>query len=658
MSESRFRTCKYATEAEERRGIGAPERVPCCRHGEVGLGLEPASALSGWASTFDDEHTLSRMAYKLPSVERCASCPHYAPKSDAATVETPTPAPVETPEPEERIAPEPEPEPTPEPIDAARKPVSPPQPVDAVTEPAPVETVDHGPKRAEAPAKPEPSLVQATGQIGKVTGEYGCAVYGDEIRYDPENYYGRVDRGAEVELVNPCVHMSEFGCEIILVRIRSNRWDSEIGRIGWIQLEATDFSGLPMVPKPDYEPPVAYALRAEAGIEGEVADDDTGASALYADAACYVVDDNFDYLDNGARLQLVDPRIRRDYFGLEVVHVRILSDPDDSVQAGRVGWMRLEDTSFRERKPDGAPSSAGVRSALEPQAKAGDRGVVTTPFGSGFYGTEVRYTPEAYIGRVAKGAELELMEPLIYKNQFGLDIVKVKVISSEYEQEIGFIGWVSLGETDFAGLARAPKPSYSARVLAEMSVEPGTVGTIATESAAMIYDDASCYEDGPFYGEGTRVRLVERMIHLDLFGLQVIQVEVVSNPKGDYGVGRVGWVRLEHVSFATPRPARTPRPIPHIVFDDDTEQPRTGKSCFIATAACGDPDAWEVARLRSFRDRVLLHTAPGRRFVNAYYRLSPPLARFIGTHAALRALVRRTVIRPLVLIVESLHPPS
>jgi hypothetical protein len=70
-------------------------------------------------------------------------------------------------------------------------------------------------------------------------------------------------------------------------------------------------------------------------------------------------------------------------------------------------------------------------------------------------------------------------------------------------------------------------------------------------------------------------------------------------------------------------------------------------ACFIATAACGDVDAWEVVALREFRDRVLAPTAIGRFLVETYYRLSPPLAAFISRRPPLRAAARTALIRPL-----------
>ncbi len=70
-------------------------------------------------------------------------------------------------------------------------------------------------------------------------------------------------------------------------------------------------------------------------------------------------------------------------------------------------------------------------------------------------------------------------------------------------------------------------------------------------------------------------------------------------------------------------------------------------NCFIATAAYGSYDDFDVWVLRQFRDRVLLVSGPGRWFVRTYYRLSPPLAHFIAGHGALRAVVRG-MLKPFV----------
>ncbi|MHC4609961.1 MAG: FG-GAP repeat domain-containing protein [Planctomycetota bacterium] len=62
--------------------------------------------------------------------------------------------------------------------------------------------------------------------------------------------------------------------------------------------------------------------------------------------------------------------------------------------------------------------------------------------------------------------------------------------------------------------------------------------------------------------------------------------------------------------------------------------------CFIATAAYGSPMADEVAALRSFRDKYLLTNRAGCALVRAYYRHSPPFARFLASRGPLRAAVR------------------
>ena len=62
--------------------------------------------------------------------------------------------------------------------------------------------------------------------------------------------------------------------------------------------------------------------------------------------------------------------------------------------------------------------------------------------------------------------------------------------------------------------------------------------------------------------------------------------------------------------------------------------------CFIATAAFGSPLADEVEILQSFRDRFLIQNVLGRKFVNCYYRLSPPVADFIKAKPLVKFIIR------------------
>lgn len=74
-----------------------------------------------------------------------------------------------------------------------------------------------------------------------------------------------------------------------------------------------------------------------------------------------------------------------------------------------------------------------------------------------------------------------------------------------------------------------------------------------------------------------------------------------------------------------------------------------GGGCLIATAAYGTPLASELGVLRDIRDRYLLRSAAGIAFVDAYYRLSPPIADSVALHAELGAVIRFLLVPILVL---------
>jgi len=87
-------------------------------------------------------------------------------------------------------------------------------------------------------------------------------------------------------------------------------------------------------------------------------------------------------------------------------------------------------------------------------------------------------------------------------------------------------------------------------------------------------------------------------------------------------------------------------------FDEIGLYPPMGGFCFIATAAYGTETASQLDILRDFRDRVLLENALGSRFVEAYYKVSPPLADFIAKNDFLRAVVREVLLDPVVNILQ------
>jgi len=78
-----------------------------------------------------------------------------------------------------------------------------------------------------------------------------------------------------------------------------------------------------------------------------------------------------------------------------------------------------------------------------------------------------------------------------------------------------------------------------------------------------------------------------------------------------------------------------------------------GGGCFIATAAYGSDAEKDVVVLRQFRDEVLLTNPAGRKFVEIYYKYSPPIADVIRENEYLKAIVRVS-LKPLVWTAEKM----
>lgn len=73
--------------------------------------------------------------------------------------------------------------------------------------------------------------------------------------------------------------------------------------------------------------------------------------------------------------------------------------------------------------------------------------------------------------------------------------------------------------------------------------------------------------------------------------------------------------------------------------------------CFIATAAYGSSAAPEVVALRGFRDGLIISSASGRLFADAYYMFSPVLSAAVDGDG-MPGYVIRLHLAPMVVIAE------
>ena len=87
---------------------------------------------------------------------------------------------------------------------------------------------------------------------------------------------------------------------------------------------------------------------------------------------------------------------------------------------------------------------------------------------------------------------------------------------------------------------------------------------------------------------------------------------------------------------------------------DGTEPVRSSggsSGCFIATAAYGTPVAAQIDVLRRWRDDSLLRSGAGAAIADAYYRVSPPVARRVAESDTLAGVVR-TALAPVIAVIR------
>ena len=78
-------------------------------------------------------------------------------------------------------------------------------------------------------------------------------------------------------------------------------------------------------------------------------------------------------------------------------------------------------------------------------------------------------------------------------------------------------------------------------------------------------------------------------------------------------------------------------------------------NCFIATATMGDNKHPYVISLRMLRDKYLLRTPTGIKFVSIYYQTSPFFANIISRSILLRKISLRLLVKPLAEFSEWLN---
>jgi len=150
------------------------------------------------------------------------------------------------------------------------------------------------------------------------------------------------------------------------------------------------------------------------------------------------------------------------------------------------------------------------------------------------------------------------------------------------------------------------------------------------------------YEQQPFLLDA--IVAVQEAVTLEARPEDLLRLAALRQAKGDVGEARTLCDRVLKTAADPDVLARAEALLERV---SDSSPLGSDRRCFVATAAMDDADAPEVVALSAWRDLVLMPSAAGRALVAAYYRLSPPAARWIARHPVARRAVRALVIRPV-----------
>jgi hypothetical protein len=197
---------------------------------------------------------------------------------------------------------------------------------------------------AAGPRRPAAEPVDRTNPlVALVVGQNGDAIYGGGSSPNKDLYYGRVSKGARLELVQEKIHRDKSAVQV-KVKVLSNQWSSEVGKVGWVSMCVTNFkkSGSKVVGVLSDKARPPEGVKHLTGLVTHQFGD-----PIHGDATSYDKDDYLGRVSKGARLELWDDTVRQNQFGSDIIQVKVLSNPRSSDAVGLIGWVTVGSTNFK-----------------------------------------------------------------------------------------------------------------------------------------------------------------------------------------------------------------------------------------------------------------------------------------------------------------------
>ncbi len=192
----------------------------------------------------------------------------------------------------------------------------------------------------------------------------------------------------------------------------------------------------------------------------------------------------------GATLQLLDLKVYKDESSFDILHVQVVTNPNNPESIDKGGYVRVKNTNMvsavnaTTRRIDTNSAPATSTTAPTTPAKAAVASVSSAALGANeitvtnqhnstsiylVYDKASKKLDQMQGSHLHRGDVVELLDLCVYKDQWNCNVIHIKGVRCHFAGNNGKIGWINLGDTDAlahfnAGTMQVVLPAATANV--------------------------------------------------------------------------------------------------------------------------------------------------------------------------------------------------